>query len=92
VRETGDSFPNEFFIKSRASVLAFDEEAGRYCEGISDAIAQRYAVDYARMLQRRLQGLEEPLPRISGSLFEPHRKLIRSTLERMFRKHSADLK
>ena len=70
-----------------AALLGFNEEAVVYCKGISDIVAQEYAVEYTRMLQNRAKGIEAPLPRVPASLFEPNRKLILSTLERMWEKH-----
>jgi hypothetical protein len=70
-----------------AALLAFNEEAVVYCRGISDRVAQEYAMEYARMLQSRAKGIDAPLPRIPAGLFEPNRNLIRSTLERMWEKH-----
>jgi hypothetical protein len=70
-----------------AALLGFDGEAAVYCKGISDFVAQAYAMEYARMLQNRAKGLETPLPRIPTGLFEPNRNLIRSTLERMCKKY-----
>ena len=73
-----------------AALLGFCEEAGIYCKGISDSVAQGYALQYARMLQDRARGLETQLPRIPSGLFEPNRNLIRSTLERMWKKYFAE--
>ena len=70
-----------------AALLGFNGEAVIYCKGISDVIAQEYAMDYARMLQNRAKGLETSLPRVPAGLFEPNRNLIRSTLERMSKKY-----
>jgi len=70
-----------------AALLGFNGEAVPYCQGISDSVAQEYAMDYARMLQNRAKGLDVPLPRIPHGLFEPNRNLIRSTLDRMSEKH-----
>ena len=70
-----------------ASLLAFNGEAVGYCRGISDNVAQEYAMEYARMLQNRAKGVEAQLPRIPSGLFEPNRNLIRSTLDRMWQKH-----
>jgi hypothetical protein len=69
------------------SLLAFNGEAVVYCGGISDVVAQEYAMEYARMLQNRAKGIETQLPRIPIGLFEPNRNLIRSTLDRMWEKH-----
>ena len=70
-----------------AALLEFNREAVVYCKGISDSVAQEYAMEYARMLQNRAKGIEEQLPRIPSGLFEPNRNLIRSTLERMWQKY-----
>jgi hypothetical protein len=69
------------------ALLGFNGEAGVYCKGISDLIAQEYAVEYARMLQNRAKGLESQLPRIPAGLFEPNGNLIRSILERISHKY-----
>jgi len=70
-----------------AALLGFNGEAGPYCQGISDTVAQEYALNYARMLQDRAKGIESSLPRIPHGLFEPNRNLIRSTLYRMSEKY-----
>ena len=70
-----------------AALLAFNGEVVAYCGGISDIVAQEYAMEYARMLQKRAKGIEAQLPRIPFGLFEPNRNLIRSTLDRMWEKH-----
>ena len=67
-----------------AALLGFNGEAVVYCKGISDIVAQEYAIEYTRMLQNRAKGFEAQLPRIPAGLFEPNRNLIRSTLERMW--------
>lgn len=77
-------------LELSAALLGFNGEAVVYCKGISDSIAQEYALEYARMLGNRVKGLETELPRMPHGLFEPHRKLIRSTLERMCSKHFSD--
>jgi hypothetical protein len=76
-----------FDAELSAALLAFNGEAVVYCRGISDIVAQEYAMEYARMLQSRARGVEVQLPRIPLGLFEPNRNLIRSTLERMWEKH-----
>src|SRR5215831_2168095 len=73
-----------------ASLLGFTGEAAAYCQGISDIVAREYAVEYARMLQNRAKGDEAQLPRIPPGLFEPNRNLIRSTLEKIWRKYFPD--
>ena len=70
-----------------AALLGFNGEAVVYCQGISDIVAHEYAVEYTRMLQNRAKGIEAPLPRVPTGLFEPNRKLIVSTLERMWERH-----
>lgn len=70
-----------------AALLGFDGEAGVYCKGISDKVAQTYAMDYARMLQNRAKGIEGSNPRIPTGLFEPNRNLIRSKLDSMWQKY-----
>ena len=70
-----------------AALLGFNGEAVSYCQGISDTVAQEYAMNYARMLQNRAKGIESSLPRIPHGLFEPNRNLIRSTLDRMSEKY-----
>jgi len=70
-----------------AALLAFNGEAVVYCRGISDMVAQEYAMEYARMLQNRAKGIETQVPGIPSGLFEPNRKLIQSTLDRMWEKH-----
>ena len=70
------------------ALLAFDEEAVPYCQGISDADAREYAMDYARMLRNRAKGLEfEEQTRFSPRLFGPNRNLIKATLDRIYRKY-----
>ena len=76
-----------FNAELSAALLGFNREAVAYCKGISDIIAQEYAMEHARMLRNRTQGLEAHLPRIPARLFEPNRSLIRSTLEKMCKKY-----
>lgn len=78
---------NEFDAQLDEALLGFNGEAVLYCRGISDMVAQQYARGYARMLANRAKGMEFVLPQIPHGLFEPTRKLIRSTLERMFVKY-----
>lgn len=75
------------------ALLGFNGEAGLYCRGISDEVAQEYARGYARMLADRAKGIECVIPRIPRGLFEPNRNLIRSILDRIFLKYfpGADL-
>jgi len=70
-----------------AAILSFNAEAVLYYQGISDMVAQEYARNYARMLLNRAKGTEFSLPRSPFGLFEPHRNLIQSTLDRMWEKH-----
>jgi len=70
-----------------AALLGFNGEAIVYCKGISDIVAQEYAMEYTSMLQNRAKGVEARLPRIPSGLFEPNRNLIRSTLEKMWEKY-----
>lgn len=79
-----------FSAEFSAALLGFNAEAVVYCKGISDSVAQEYAMEYARMLQNRAKGIDTQLPRIPSGLFEPNRNLIRSTLDRMWAKHSPD--
>jgi hypothetical protein len=76
-----------FNAELNAALLAFNGEASVYCKGISDTVAQEYALEYARMLQNRARGIEAQLPRIPSGLFGPNRNLICSTLQRMWEKH-----
>jgi len=69
------------------ALLGFNSEAVIYCQGISEPVAHDYAMDYARMLQNRAKGVEALQPRFPVGLFEPNRKLIRSTLDRMSEKY-----
>jgi hypothetical protein len=69
------------------ALLEFHAEVTLYCQGISETAAQEYARNYARMLQNRARGAEFALPRTPFGLFEPHRNLIRSNLERMAEKY-----
>ena len=70
-----------------AALLGFDGEAVVYCKGISDSVAQEYAMEYARMLENWAKGIEGQTPRFPAGLFEPNRNLIRSTLDRMWQKY-----
>ena len=78
---------SQFDSELGAALLGFTGEAVVYCQGISDTVAHDYAMNYARMLQNRVKGLEFSLPRIPPGLFEPNRNLIRSTLDRMCEKY-----
>jgi hypothetical protein len=70
------------------ALLGFNNEAVRYCQGISDAGAHEYAMDYARMLRSRAKGLEFE-PTFSAHSFELNRSVIKATLDRMYRKYFA---
>jgi hypothetical protein len=70
-----------------AALFGFNSEAVVYCEGISETVAHEYATGYARMLQNRARGIEALQPKFPVGLFEPNRKLIRSTLDRMSEKY-----
>ena len=69
------------------ALIGFNGEADTYCEGISDSLAHAYAMEYARMLGNRAKGLETDSPKPPYGLFEPNRKLIRSTLEPIGKRH-----
>ena len=69
------------------ALLGFNGEAVVYCRGISDSIAQGYALEYARMIENREKGLTPEPPKMPHGLFEPNRKLIRATLEQMCKKY-----
>ena len=76
-----------FDVELSAALLGFNGEAVVYCQGISENIAQEYAIEYTRMLRSRALGVKADLPRIPAGLFEPNRNLIRLTLDRMWEKH-----
>ena len=81
---------NEQFSASIGdALLCFNREAVLYCQGISEADAHEYAMDYARMLRSRAKGLEFERTHFSGHLLEPDRNLIEGTLDRMYRKYFA---
>jgi hypothetical protein len=69
------------------ALLGFNKEAVLYCKGISDADAHEYAMDYARLLRRRAQGLECERTRLLAHLFEPNRNLIEATLHKIYCKY-----
>jgi hypothetical protein len=71
------------------ALLRFNEEAVLYCRGISEAAAHDYAMNYARMLRNRAKGLDVERVRVPDHFFEPNRKLIAATLEKMYRKYFA---
>jgi hypothetical protein len=72
-----------------AALLGFNQEAVPYCQGISDADAHEYAMDYARKLRSRAKGLEFGRTNFSAHLFEPSRNLIKATLDKLYRKYFA---
>ena len=47
-----------FNAEFSSALLAFNGEAVAYCKGISDIVAQEYAMEYARMLQNRAKGIK----------------------------------
>jgi hypothetical protein len=69
------------------SLLGFNNEAVLYCDGISDAVAKDYAIEYARMIQQRASGSTVQFPRIPSGLFGPNSSLIRSKLETLSEKY-----
>ena len=71
------------------AMLGFNREAVLYCQGISDADAHEYAMDYARLLRRRAQGLECERTGFVKHLFEPNQKLIEATLDKIYCKYFA---
>jgi hypothetical protein len=71
------------------ALLGFNREAVLYCQGISDADAHEYAMEYARLLRRRAQGLEWERTRFLKLLFEPNRNLIEGTLHKIYCKYFA---
>jgi hypothetical protein len=77
----------QFNADLATALLGFNGEAGLYCQGISDTVAQEYAMNYLRMVQNRARGIDFSFPRSPYGLFEPNRNLIRSTLERMSEKY-----
>jgi hypothetical protein len=78
-----------FDAEISTALLGFNAEAIPYCQGISDDVAQEYAMDYARMLRSRAKGLEFQKRTTFLHLFEPNRNLIKGTLDRMYRKYFA---
>jgi len=77
----------QFDAELTTALLGFNEEAVLYCQGISDMVAQEYAMSYARMLQNRARGIDFSLPRIPRGLFEPNRNLIQAILQRISEKY-----
>jgi hypothetical protein len=81
--------PEPFNAEVGAAWLGFNGEAVPYCQGISEADAHEYAMDYARMLRSRAKGRAFEKTHFSTHLFGPNQKLIKATLDRMYRKHFA---
>jgi len=81
--------PEPFNTGVGAALLDFNGEAVPYCQGISDTDAHDYAMNYARMLRNRAKGSELERPSFSPRVFEPNQRLIKATLDRMYRKHFA---
>jgi hypothetical protein len=70
-----------------AAMLCFNDAASRYCESISDLMAEEYAVVYARMLLDHARGLDAQYPLIPADLSDANRNLIEATLRNMQRKY-----
>jgi hypothetical protein len=83
----GGHLNNPFNPKIGEAVLGFNSEAVLYCDGISDAVARDYAIEYARMIQQRATGNSVQFPRIPSGLFGPNCSLIRSKLEGLSEKY-----
>jgi hypothetical protein len=81
--------PEPFNAEAGAALLDFNGEAVPYCQGISDADAHEYAMDYARMLRNQAKGSAFKRTNVSTHLLEPNQKLIKATLDRMYRKYFA---
>ena len=79
--------PEPFNAAAGAALLGFNSEAVPYCQGISDAAANEYAMEYARALRNKVDGPELKRIGFSAHLFEPNRKLIKATLDKMYRKY-----
>ena len=58
----------QFDAELSAALLGSMERPVPYCQGISDTVAQEYAMNYARMLQNRAKGIESSLPRVPHGL------------------------
>jgi hypothetical protein len=71
------------------ALLGFNREAVLYCQGISDGHEHEYAMDYARLLRRRAQGLECDRTRLIKHSFEPNRNVIEATLHKIYCKYFA---
>ena len=81
--------PEPFDAAAGAALLDFNKVAVVYCRGISDGDAQEYAMEYARVLRSRASGVEPTDAPLSAHLFEPNQKLIKATLDRIYRKYFA---
>jgi hypothetical protein len=71
------------------ALLGFNREAVLYCQGIFDAHAQEYAMDYARLLRRRAQGLDCERTQLLKHSCEPNRHFIEATLHKIYSKYFA---
>src|SRR5688572_10415293 len=74
-------------LELNAALIGFGEESVSYCNGINDNLAREYAVEYTKMIEQRLRGLESQPPKVRHGLFAPSRRLICSTLEGMHDKY-----
>ena len=83
----GGRLNNPFNPDISEAVLGFNSEAVLYCDGISDAVAKEYAIEYTRMIQQRETGNSVQFPRIPSGLFGPNSSLIRSKLETLSKKY-----
>jgi hypothetical protein len=72
---------------SNTALIRFSEESSSYCKGINDDVAREYAMQYARMIEQRLQGVDAEPPRVRHQLFAPSRRLICTTLEEIRAKY-----
>jgi len=79
-----DSIAGSEFIEAHQQ---FSEESGIYCRGINDQYARQYALEYVRMLEQRVQGLEIQTPKRHHALFAPSQRLISTALERIYTRH-----
>jgi hypothetical protein len=71
------------------ALLGFNKEAVLFCKGVSAADEQEYAMDYARLLRRRAQGLECERTPFLRHLCEPNRTVIAATLDKIYCKYFA---
>ena len=84
-KATRDDFADRR-ISEDVSIQAFTGEATQYCNAISDEAAHLYAQRYLAAHEQRALNREFVKPRNPG-VFEPNRKLIRATLDDLYRKH-----